>query len=139
MCQCRKTFHWHETIRWQVRSWRLGFLILASGILTPWIRMIVLVYTSIYFTYIYKYIYLYILVYTCIYKYMPKRYCIYRYIHLLAIETFSRPGHNFMMFQYHLMHIQCSAWHIVRYKVKKHRIMGVYTDLKECYFQNRIY
>ena len=82
---------------------------------------------------------MYIPVYTSIYKYIPTTYCIYLYIHLLAIKTFFRQGHSFMMFQYHLIHIQCSVLHIIWNKVKKHSIMGVYTNFEKCYFQNRIY
>ena len=62
-----------------------------------------------------------------------------KYIHLPDFNTLSRQGHSFMMFQYHLIHIQCIVCYIIRNKVKKHSIMGVYTNFEKCYFQNRIY
>ena len=98
------------------------------GWLREWWFLYILVYTSIYF---YN---LYILVYTCIYTLIHKINCIYMYILLPDFKTFSRQGHSFMMFQYHVIHNQCSAWHIVRNKMKKHSKLTVYTNFEKCYF-----
>ncbi len=73
-------------------------------------------------------------------------YCIYLYMQVYAKNilykniTFSIPGAQFhdVSVSTNTYPMQCKN-HIVRSKVKKHSIIGVYTDFKKCYFHNWIY